>query len=100
MEPARDLLAAAVDLQPETIALRRMLHRRPEVGLSLPETQAAILTAIDGLPLKVTKGRQVSSVVGVLEAGGPGRPCCCAATWTRCRCPRTPASTMPPRCPG
>ena len=63
MEPARDLLAAAVDLQPETIALRRMLHRRPEVGLSLPETQAAILTAIDGLPLAVTKGRQVSSVV-------------------------------------
>ena len=61
MEPARDLLAAAVDLQPETIALRRMLHRRPEVGLSLPETQAAILTAIDGLPLTVTKGREASS---------------------------------------
>jgi hippurate hydrolase len=72
MEPARDLLAAAVDLQPETIALRRMLHRRPEVGLSLPETQAAILTAIDGLPLTVTKGRQVSSVVGVLEGARPG----------------------------
>ena len=72
MEPARDLLAAAVDLQPETIALRRMLHRRPEVGLSLPETQAAILTAIDGLPLTVTKGRQASSVVGVLEGGRPG----------------------------
>ena len=72
MEPARDLLAAAVDIQPETIALRRMLHRRPEVGLSLPETQAAILTAIDGLPLAVTKGRQTSSVVGVLEGGRPG----------------------------
>ena len=72
MEPARDLLAAAVDLQPETIALRRMLHRRPEVGLSLPETQAAILTAIDGLPLTVTKGRQASSVVGVLEGGRSG----------------------------
>src|SRR4051812_2286322 len=72
MGPARDLLAAAVDLQPETIALRRLLHRRPEVGLSLPETQAAILTAIDGLPLKVTKGRQVSSVVGVLEGARPG----------------------------
>jgi amidohydrolase len=72
MEPARDLLAAAVDLQPETIALRRMLHRRPEVGLSLPETQAAVLTAIDGLPLKVTTGRQVSSVVGVLEGARPG----------------------------
>ena len=52
MEPARDLLAAAVDLQPETMALRRRLHRRPEVGLTLPETQAAVLAAIDGLPLR------------------------------------------------
>jgi amidohydrolase len=72
MEPARDLLAAAVDLQPDTVALRRKLHRRPEVGLTLPETQAAVLEAIDGLPLRVTTGTAVSSVVGVLEGGRPG----------------------------
>jgi hippurate hydrolase len=72
MEPARDLLAAAVDLQPDTVALRRKLHRRPEVGLTLPETQAAVLEAIDGLPLRVTTGTAVTSVVGVLEGGRPG----------------------------
>jgi hippurate hydrolase len=72
MEPARDLLAAAVDLQPETVALRRRLHRRPEVGLTLPETQATVLAAIDGLPLRVSTGTAVSSVVGVLEGGRPG----------------------------
>ena len=72
MEPARDLLAAAVDLQPDTVALRRRLHRRPEVGLTLPETQATVLEAIDGLPLRVTTGTAVSSVVGVLEGGRPG----------------------------
>jgi hippurate hydrolase len=72
MEPARDLLAAAVDLQPDTVALRRRLHRRPEIGLTLPETQAAVLEAIDGLPLRVTTGTEVTSVVGVLEGGRPG----------------------------
>jgi hypothetical protein len=72
MEPVRDLLAAAVDLQSETVALRRRLHRRPEVGLTLPETQATVLEAIDGLPLRVTTGTAVTSVVGVLEGGRPG----------------------------
>jgi hippurate hydrolase len=72
MEPARDLLAAAVDLQPDTVALRRALHRRPEVGLTLPETQATVLDAISGLPLTVTRGRSISSVVGVLTGGRPG----------------------------
>jgi len=72
MEPVRDLLAAAVDLQPDTVALRRRLHRRPEVGLTLPETQATVLEAIDGLPLRVSTGTAVTSVTGVLEGGRPG----------------------------
>ncbi len=72
MEPVRDLLAAAVELQPDTVALRRRLHRRPEVGLTLPETQATVLEAIDGLPMRVTTGAAVTSVVGVLEGGRPG----------------------------
>ena len=67
-----DLLAAAAALQPETVALRRLLHRRPETGLVLPETQRAVLEAIAGLPLKVTRGETVSSVVGVLEGARPG----------------------------
>jgi amidohydrolase len=72
MEPVRDLLAAAIDLQPDTVVLRRKLHRRPEVGLTLPETQAAVLGAIEGLPLRVSTGTAVTSVVGVLEGGRPG----------------------------
>src|SRR3954447_22712326 len=72
MEPARDLLAAAVDLQPGTVELRRRLHRRPEVGLTLPETQATVLAAIEGLPLRVTTGTAVTSVVGALEGARPG----------------------------
>src|SRR3954468_17867710 len=72
MEPARDLLAAAVDLQPGTVELRRRLHRRPEGGLTLPETHATVLAALEGLPLRVTPGTAVTSVVGVLEGARPG----------------------------
>src|SRR5215203_3662879 len=72
MNPARELLAAAVDLQPDIVALRRRLHRRPEVGLTLPETQRTVLDALAGLPLRITEGRTVSSVTGVLDGGRPG----------------------------
>ncbi len=53
----------------ELVALRRDLHQIPEVGLDLPQTQARILEALDGLPLEITLGRTCSSVVGVLRGG-------------------------------
>jgi len=68
-----DLLAAARALQPDTVALRRRLHRRPEIGLELPETQRAVLDALDGLPLRIGTGTSVTSVVAVLDGGRPGR---------------------------
>ena len=77
----------------EMAGLRHAIHREPEIGLDLPETQRKVLAALDGLPLEVSTGRGLSSVTAVLRggaAGGPGRSCCCAATWTRCRSPRRP----------
>lgn len=66
------LLEGARSLQPRTVALRRQIHRHPEQGLQLPKTQAAILHALEGLPLKVTKGVSTTSVVAVLEGDRPG----------------------------
>jgi amidohydrolase len=70
--PERALLAEARNLQPRTLALRRTLHRHPEIGLSLPRTQAAVLSALRDLPLEVTTGRDASSVVAVLQGARPG----------------------------
>ena len=64
---------SAERISPELVALRRGLHQRPEVGLQLPETQAAVLLALDGLPLEVTTGRALTSVVAVLRGARPGR---------------------------
>lgn len=66
------LLEAARALQPRTVALRRQVHKHPEQGLRLPETQAAVLHALEGLPLKVTTGKTTTSVVAVLEGPEPG----------------------------
>jgi hippurate hydrolase len=71
IDPA-DLLAEAGALLDEVVALRRDVHRRPELGLDLPVTQARVLEALDGLPLTVTTGERLSSIVADLDGGRPG----------------------------
>ncbi|MDB1087338.1 M20 family metallopeptidase [Streptomyces sp. ACA25] len=59
-------------LSPDLTRLRHTLHRIPEVGLDLPRTQEAVLTALDGLPLEVSTGAGLSSVTAVLRGARPG----------------------------
>jgi len=66
------LLEEARGLLPDTVALRRRLHLRPELGLELPETQQAVLEALDGLPLAIRTGSRTTSVLATLEGGRPG----------------------------
>jgi hippurate hydrolase len=68
-----DLLPDAGALLPDAVDLRRRLHRRPELGLSLPSTQEAVLDALDGLPLSsVSTGSGTTSVVAVLDGEAAG----------------------------
>jgi len=61
-------------MRDDLVRLRRTLHQQPEIGLELPRTQEAVLAEIDGLPLEVTTGPEVSSVTAVLRGGsGNGR---------------------------
>ncbi|WP_308817695.1 M20 metallopeptidase family protein [Pseudonocardia alni] len=66
------LLEAARVLQPRTVALRRELHRAPELGLHLPGTRDAVLRALDGLPLRIRTGGSCTSVTAVLDGDRPG----------------------------
>jgi amidohydrolase len=63
------LLEQAHALGPDLITLRRELHRAPELDRHLPLTQAAVLAALDGLPLEVSTGEGLSSVTAVLRGG-------------------------------
>ena len=52
--------------------IRRDLHRHPEIGLDLPRTQKKVLEALEGLPLEIHVGQDLSSVVAVLRGGKRG----------------------------
>jgi len=57
---------------PELVDLRRRIHRTPELGLVLPQTQETVLDAVDGIGLDVRTGDSVSSVIADLEStAGP-----------------------------
>jgi amidohydrolase len=71
-EVATDLLEAAEAIQDDVIAIRRRIHRRPEIGLDLPTTQGVILDELAKLGIEGDKGRALSSVVGVIRGGRPG----------------------------
>jgi hippurate hydrolase len=67
-----DLLDAARAMQDDVVAIRRRIHRHPEIGTILPVTQAVILEELATLGLEGRKGAALSSVVAVIEGGRPG----------------------------
>ena len=70
--PSADLLADARAALPATVALRRRLHRTPEVGLDLPATQAIVVEELKALRLEPRLGNATTSVTAVIEGAGPG----------------------------
>jgi amidohydrolase len=66
------LLAETTAISGEIAELRHAIHREPEIGYHLPRTQEKVLAALDGLPLEISVGRQLTSVTAVLRGGRPG----------------------------
>jgi hippurate hydrolase len=62
-------LDRARDGAADIVELRRALHRVPELDRHLPQTQALLLEALDGLDLEVSTGTALSSVTAVLRGG-------------------------------
>jgi amidohydrolase len=66
------LRSDAAELQDDLTELRRDLHRIPEIGLHLPQTQKRVLDALQPLDLDVTTGTGLSSITAVLRGARPG----------------------------
>jgi hippurate hydrolase len=66
------LVDEAADQLEDAVDLRRRIHAQPELGNDLPRTQAAVLEALDGLPLTTTLSTTTSGVVAVLDGAEPG----------------------------
>ncbi|MEW2418144.1 M20 family metallopeptidase [Streptomyces sp. NPDC046866] len=71
-EHPAELLREARALLPDLIAVRRAVHRHPEVGPHLPHTQEQVLAALAGLPLTLAPGRGLSSLTATLDGARPG----------------------------
>lgn len=73
-----DFRAAAATIHSELVAFRRDIHRNPELGNELPRTQAAVLRALEGLPVEIHTGKSLTSVIAVLrgtaQTSGNDRP--------------------------
>jgi hippurate hydrolase len=65
-------LEAAQAIQDDVVAIRRRIHRRPEIGLDLPVTQAVVVEELAKLGIEGRRGAALGSVVGVIEGGRPG----------------------------
>jgi amidohydrolase len=68
-----ELVAAARATLPDIVPIRRAIHRRPELGLELPETQQRIVDDLRGLGLEPKLGKNLSSVMATIGADRPGR---------------------------
>jgi hippurate hydrolase len=66
------LLAAANEIQPQTVVLRRRLHARPEIGLQLPITQAVVADELRALGLEPRLGESTTSVTALIGGARPG----------------------------
>jgi hippurate hydrolase len=69
--PAK-LLDEARAALPRAIELRRRIHERPELGLDLPETTAALLESLEDLGLELARSSATSGVVARLHGGSRG----------------------------
>ena len=54
------------------VALRRDIHREPELGFDTEKTAEKVLAALDGLPLDVETGVAQNGIVATLEGEGHG----------------------------
>lgn len=66
------ILEDAARIADEIAELRHDIHREPEIGLDLPNTQRKVLAALEGLPLRISTGRELTSVTAVLRGAMPG----------------------------
>ena len=60
-------------LQEQLVALRRELHKIPELGFDLPKTRALICRTLDGWGVSYQLSQLDSAVLGEIRGGKPGK---------------------------
>ena len=61
------------DLQDELVAMRRELHRIPELGGDLPQTKAYVAGKLTEMGIPFVENKTDSGLVALIQGGKPGR---------------------------
>ena len=56
----------------DIVALRREIHKEPELGFDTEKTAEKVLAALDGLPLEIQTGVAENGIVATLKGEGEG----------------------------
>src|SRR5437870_9502398 len=72
MSELHGFLDEARALLPAAVTLRRRIHAKPELGLDLPLTTAAVLDELRGLDVGIDRGSSTSGLIVTLTGTGPG----------------------------
>jgi hippurate hydrolase len=91
MSELHGFLDEARALLPAAVALRRRIHAKPELGLDLPLTTAAVLDELRGLHVGVDRGASTSGLIVTLTGTGPNS----AALSSSCSSPAKRAMPVP-----
>lgn len=67
-----DFVAEAKEMLPRAVALRRRIHKQPELGLDNPITKGVIKEELRGLEVTVAEGGRTSGMVVSLTGQGKG----------------------------
>ena len=61
------------DLQEEIVAMRRELHKIPELGFNLPKTREFVVKKLDEIGIPYTLSEKDSSIIATMKCGKPGK---------------------------
>lgn len=73
MKRAEQILLNVKEYETDIIEWRHRIHRHPEVGFDLPETQKLVQEVLTELGYEVHTGFARSAVLGILDTGRPGK---------------------------
>ena len=92
MHPILETVTQGAD---EFVALRRDIHRHPELGYQEFRTSDLVAQCLTQWGYEVERGLGGTGVVGQLRRGRAASAWACAPTWTRCRSRKPPAWNTP-----
>lgn len=66
-------MAEAKTMLPQAVALRRQIHRQPELGLDNPKTRDLVLDQLKGIDVEIVRGKSTSGVVVSMHGARKGK---------------------------